>query len=37
MLFSWLTAVMEAGADRGDLGHLMDTTDLMAAQVAEII
>ena len=28
---------MEAGADRGDLGHLIDTTELTAAQVVEVI
>jgi GrpB-like predicted nucleotidyltransferase (UPF0157 family) len=35
--FRELAAVMEAGAERGDLGYLIDTTGLTAAQVAEVI
>ncbi len=35
--FRELDAIMEAGAERGDLGYLIDTTELTAAQVAEVI
>jgi len=35
--FRELAAIMEAGAERGDLGYLIDTTGLTAAQVAEVI